>query len=168
MYTVKAIAATDTTAEKYQVTFDSEYVNPFAQAASTSKGLAAAFRGALEDSFTNGLIAEECIFSNVDLIVEGWEEIERNDDKETLASYKASLATQSRKMFGFGCKVQNSNLVGTKVGAGKGAANTDSIAVKTLKAFESGASEAQKKEMLKLIDGAIALYKKAEAGATIK
>lgn len=131
----------------HTVSFKSEYSNPLAQAASVASGLAASFRTELELATPNGE-AQDCVFHGAALIVDGWLELECADDKESLASYKASLSRECRKMYGFGCKVVNSQLIGTKVGAGKGAKEKDSDLVKAVKAWELTATPQQIAEAL--------------------
>ena len=168
MYTVKTIEATDTTAESYEVTFTSEYANPIAQVFGLEGNKAETIRNILESATLTGE-AEHAAFTGgmVDLLIEAEQELQDNEDKKALASLKATLAKASREMYGFGAKIHQGKLVGTKVGAGKGAKTQKSELVTAVELFETTATPEQESEMLELVKGAIALYAKKN-GATLK
>ena len=163
---IKTIAATDTTPESSSVTFTTPYSNPYAIAAAGSSNLAKSFRDALASAKTNGQVNEDCIFIGVDEIVEGYEELQDAGDTDAMKSFKASLATQCRKLNGFGCKVHQGKLLGTTVGAGKGAQK--SALVTAIETFEGAATPEQVAEMLELITKAAARYAENDGKALAK
>lgn len=151
----------------FKVEFMSEYENKLAQAAKATTNMAASFREFLETSKVDG-VAEEAVFSgaSAEYIVDGWRELESNDDKEALASFKAAMARECRKLTGHGCKIVDGRLIGTKVGAGK-QAKAKSDLVTSVEEFELWANETQSVEMLELIEKAKELYR-AACGESLK
>ena len=112
---------------------------------------------------------EYALFSgpNADRIVSSFNELEKAGDTLALNSLKSNMARTCKASFGFGCKVKGDQLIGTKLGAGKGAINPDSELVQLVKAFEAACTPEQLAEMITLNQRAIDLYAE-RAGATIK
>ena len=164
-YSMKILAATDTEAEAYEVTFKTNYRNTMAQAASISANMASEQRNCLDACSITGT-AQDAVLSgpSADYIVEAWNELDDDDNTEAKTRLKASLARECRKMYGFGCKIKDSQLIGTKVGAGK-KAKGESVLVTMIKSFELVANEVQNVEMQTILASAMKMYKDAEGKA---
>ena len=166
-YTMKILAATDTEAEAYEVTFKTNYKNTMAQAASISANMAEEQRDCLKDRKPAGF-AQDAIFSGAKAlhVIDAWEELADDGNEKAMAKLQASLARECRKMYGFGCKIEGGQLIGTKLGSGK-KAKKKTVLVTMIEDFETTCTEVQRAEMETIIAAAVKLYADT-AGSTIK
>jgi hypothetical protein len=80
------------------ITIKTQYKNPLAQAAAIASNLAKSIRYELDRG-------------QYDVVVDGWEELEIDGNDAALAVYRSTLSQQSKKVFGYGLKVENGKLV---------------------------------------------------------
>ena len=166
-YTMKILAATDTNEEEITITVSTKYTNIYAQACESGANRDKAFRNALEGLRFAG-IAQEAVFEGAAVadLVEGYVQLDDDDNKEAKAIFKAAIARQCRTLYGFGCKVKDGQLIGTKVGAGKKAKGKSALVV-MMESFEVTCTEVQRAEMETIVAAAVKLYADT-AGSTIK